>query len=73
MHDGKVRIVVQIALHRLPDLKQVPLLSDFAANEADRELVDFMSSSSELGQVYAAPPGVPAYLVEALRRGFNGP
>lgn len=69
--DGHVRVLVQIALHRLPELKDVPLLSDFATNEGDRELIDFMSSSSELGQVYAAPPGVPAYLVEALRSGFN--
>ena len=69
--DSKIRVLVQIALHRLPDLKHVPLLSDFAANEGDRELIDFMSSSSELGQTYAAPPGVPAYLVEALRRAFD--
>ncbi len=71
IRDGKMHLVVQIALHKLPDLKGVPLLSDFATNEADRELVDFMSSSSELGQTYAAPPGVPAYLVDALREGFN--
>ncbi len=71
VRDGKVRVVVQIALHQLPDLKNVPLLSEYATNEGDRELIDFMSSSSELGQVYAAPPGVPDYLVEALRIGFN--
>jgi tripartite-type tricarboxylate transporter receptor subunit TctC len=71
IRDGKVRVVVQIALHQLPELKSVPLLSDYATNEGDRELIDFMSSSSDLGQVYAAPPGVPDYLVEALRIGFN--
>jgi tripartite-type tricarboxylate transporter receptor subunit TctC len=69
--EGKARVLVQIALHRLPELKDVPLLSDFSMSENDRELIDFMSSSSELGQTYAAPPGVPAYLVEALRDAFN--
>lgn len=71
IRDGKVRVVVQIALHPLPELNSVALLSDYAADASDRELIDFMSSSSELGQVYAAPPGVPDYLVEALRIGFD--
>jgi tripartite-type tricarboxylate transporter receptor subunit TctC len=30
-----------------------------------------MSSSSQIGQPYAAPPGVPAPIVEALRRAFD--
>lgn len=71
VRDGKVRVVVQIALHQLPDLKNVPLLSDYATNADERGLIDFMSSTSDLGQVYAAPPGVPDYLIEALRIGFN--
>ena len=30
-----------------------------------------MSASSEMGQSFVAPPGVPAPVVEALRRAFD--
>jgi tripartite-type tricarboxylate transporter receptor subunit TctC len=68
---GIMRLVVQIALTRHPELANVPLLLDYAENDADRALLEFMSSSSQMGQPYAASPGVPAPIVEALRRGFD--
>jgi len=68
---GIMRLIVQIALARHPELADVPLLLDYAANQADRDLIEFMSSSSQMGQSYAAPPGVPAPIVEALRRAFD--
>jgi tripartite-type tricarboxylate transporter receptor subunit TctC len=71
LRDGKVRVVIQIAIQPHPELKEVPLLTDFASNKDDRELVEFMSSSSELGQTFAAPPGVPAQIVDALRKAFD--
>jgi tripartite-type tricarboxylate transporter receptor subunit TctC len=40
-------------------------------NDADRELCEFMSSSSDLGEAYAAPPGVPQPVVAALRKAFD--
>jgi tripartite-type tricarboxylate transporter receptor subunit TctC len=71
LRDGKVRVVLQIAIERHPDMKEVPLLTDFAANESDREILEFMSSSSELGQTFAAPPGVPPHIVAMLRKAFD--
>jgi tripartite-type tricarboxylate transporter receptor subunit TctC len=68
---GIMRLIVQIALKRHPELANVPLLLDYADNQADRDLIEFMSSSSQIGQSYAAPPGVPAPIVEALRRAFD--
>jgi tripartite-type tricarboxylate transporter receptor subunit TctC len=68
---GIMRLVVQIALTRHPELAAVPLLLDYAENDADRALLEFMSSSSQMGQPYATSPGVPAPIVEALRRAFD--
>ena len=68
---GIMRLVVQIALQKHPELPNVPLLLDYAENQADRDLLEFMSSSSQMGQPYAAPPGVPAPIVETLRRAFD--
>jgi len=68
---GIMRLVVQIALQKHPDLQNFPLLLDYAENLPDRQLLEFASSSSQLGQSYAAPPGVPAPIIEALRRAFD--
>jgi tripartite-type tricarboxylate transporter receptor subunit TctC len=68
---GPMRLIVQIALAKHPDLPNLPLLLDSAQNQADHELIAFMSASSQMGQSYAAPPGVPAPILEALRRAFD--
>ena len=68
---GIMRLVVQIALQKHPELPNLPLLLDYAENQDDRDLIEFMSSSSQIGQPYATAPGVPAPIVEALRRAFD--
>jgi tripartite-type tricarboxylate transporter receptor subunit TctC len=68
---GIMRLVVQIALKKHPELPNLPLLLDYTNNQADRDLIDFMSASSQIGQPYATSPGVPAPIVEALRRAFD--
>jgi tripartite-type tricarboxylate transporter receptor subunit TctC len=34
-------------------------------------VIEFMTSSSQMGQSYVAPPGVPAPILEALRWAFD--
>jgi tripartite-type tricarboxylate transporter receptor subunit TctC len=71
LRDGKVKVLLQIGLSKNPNLPDVPLLVDLAQNDADRELARFMCSASELGESFAAPPGVPASIVAALRKAFD--
>jgi tripartite-type tricarboxylate transporter receptor subunit TctC len=71
LRDKKIRLILQIAGKRHPDLQNTPLMSDFAENDSDRALVTFMSSPTLMGQAFAAPPGTPAHLVNALRRAFD--
>ena len=71
LRDGKVRVVIQIALKRLAELKDVPLLTDFASNDEDRALIEFMSSGSDLGEAFAAPPKVPTPIIDILRKAFD--
>jgi tripartite-type tricarboxylate transporter receptor subunit TctC len=68
---GEMRLIVQIALKRDQSLPDLPLLLDHAKDQADRDLIEFMSSSSLMGQTYATSPGVPAPIVNALRRAFD--
>lgn len=71
VNSGKMRILMQIALTKHRELPNVPLLLDLAQTEEDRQLVALMSSSSQMGQAYAGPPGLPLEIVQALRRAFD--
>jgi tripartite-type tricarboxylate transporter receptor subunit TctC len=71
LRDNKVKVLLQIGLTKNPNLPNVPLLLDLAQNDADRQLAVFMCSASELGESFAAPPGVPAPIVAALRKAFD--
>jgi tripartite-type tricarboxylate transporter receptor subunit TctC len=71
LRDKKIRLILQIAGKRHSDLPDIPLMSDLAENDADRALVSFMSSPTQMGQAFAAPPGTPPQLVNALRRAFD--
>ena len=67
---GKLRVLVQYALQREPDLP-VPAVVELASNDADRALLAFYASGGEVGRSFLAPPGVPADRVAALRRAFD--
>jgi tripartite-type tricarboxylate transporter receptor subunit TctC len=70
IRSGQFRPILQLGLKRHPDLAQVPLLIELAANEESRRIAEFMGAISEVGHTYAAPPGVPAERVAALRDGI---
>lgn len=71
VRDKKIRVIFQVSFNWNADLPDVPLALDMAANDDDRALIEFMSSSAELGQSFIAPPEVPAPIVEALRLAFD--
>jgi tripartite-type tricarboxylate transporter receptor subunit TctC len=71
LRDKKIRVIFHVSLSRNPELPDVPLALDMAKNDDDRALMEFMSSSAELGQSFIAPPEVPAPIVAALRRAFD--
>ncbi len=71
INNGTLRILFQVALSQNPELPKIPLALDMAVNDDDRALIELMSSSSEMGQSFVAPPGVPPNVVEALRRAFD--
>jgi len=68
LRDKNIRVIFHVSLSRNAELPNVPLALDMAKNDDDRALMEFMSSSAELGQSFIAPPEVPALIVAALRR-----
>ena len=63
--------IVQVGLKQEPELPDVPLMSDLAATDEDRQVLEFMSSGSQIGRALFAPPGVPADRITALQTAFD--
>lgn len=68
---GKLIPLFNLEQKPVPRLKGVPSVFDYAKTKEQRQMLGFFFSSTELGRPIAAPPGVPADRVEALRRAFD--
>jgi tripartite-type tricarboxylate transporter receptor subunit TctC len=62
-----VRVLFQYGQKPHPDLAGVPFAVDLIGNEADKILLRAASAPLVLGRPFAAPPGVPADRLAALR------
>jgi tripartite-type tricarboxylate transporter receptor subunit TctC len=62
-----VRVLFQYGQKPHPDLPGVPFALDLVRNEADKILLRAASAPLVLGRPFAAPPGVPAERLAALR------
>lgn len=69
--NGKVRILVQVALKKHPALPDVPLAQDLVKSQADKDLLLLASAPLSIGRPNLAPPGTPSPRVAALRAAFN--
>jgi tripartite-type tricarboxylate transporter receptor subunit TctC len=68
---NKLNVVVQMAFDRLPELPDVPSALDLGSDAAARQVLELILSRQEMGRPLAAPPGVPADRVAALRTAFD--
>jgi tripartite-type tricarboxylate transporter receptor subunit TctC len=69
--EGRATILVQIGLKPNPHMPGVPFVMDFAKSEQDRQIFRLVFGWLDLERPIAAPPGVPAERVKALRDGFD--
>ncbi len=70
--DGKkINVVIQLALEPHEDLKDVPLVMDLPASEEDKAAMKLIVSRQSIARPFAAPPGVPAERIAALRAAFD--
>jgi tripartite-type tricarboxylate transporter receptor subunit TctC len=71
VRDHKIDILVQIGTERDPGFKQVPLLTDFAKTQEQREVLQLFCDEIALGRPLLTTPNVPADRVAALRKAFD--
>ncbi len=70
MTDKKINVLVQLALAKHPDLPDVPLITDLAKTDEQRQVLKLIFARQVMGRPYLAPPGLPKDRVEALRKAF---
>ena len=71
VRDGEVNVLLQVGLKKEPELSDVPLLTDLARNDSERNIFGFYSAMTAVSHAFAVGPGVPAERVAALRRAFD--
>jgi tripartite-type tricarboxylate transporter receptor subunit TctC len=71
LRDHKLNFLLQYGRERSPELPDVPTLSELAKTDLDREAFRLQASVPTIGRGFAAPPGVPAERIAALRAAFH--
>ncbi len=69
--EGKLIHLVQIALQRHPELPNVPLLSDLATTDIDRQAMQLIAAETAMARAVAASADIPRERVSILRRAFD--
>ena len=71
IRDKQVRVLVQVARTRQPDLPDVPLIMDYVKTDEDKAMWNVILSMAQVGRPVGAPPGIPAELTKILRDAFS--
>lgn len=70
MESGAFVPIVQFGSKPHPVFGDAPMVYDLAKSDADRQVMRFVFGHAEISRPFAAPPGVPADRVAALRKAF---
>jgi tripartite-type tricarboxylate transporter receptor subunit TctC len=68
---GDMVVLYQMGLRKHPDIPNVPLVTELAANDDEKKVLELQFTAFELGRPYFLPENVPADRVTALRRAFD--
>ncbi|HEY6257919.1 MAG TPA: hypothetical protein VIY51_19210 [Xanthobacteraceae bacterium] len=67
----KIIVLLQLSLSKHPDLPDIPLVTDLAKNDEQRQIFKLIFARQVMGRPFMAPPAVPKERVEALRQAFD--
>ena len=69
--DGRLRVLMQLALARNPELADTPNILEFAKTSEAREVLELFISREEFARPFTAPPGLAAPVLATLRQAFR--
>jgi tripartite-type tricarboxylate transporter receptor subunit TctC len=68
---GRIKVPLQMAVEKHPELAHIPNVFDLATSEADRDLLKLVFGPWSFGRPLVAPPGTPEDRLKALRAAFE--
>jgi tripartite-type tricarboxylate transporter receptor subunit TctC len=71
LRSGKITLIAQVGLERDREFPAVPLISDFARSDEERQILRLFSADVVIGRPFLAPPGLPPERLALLRRAFE--
>jgi tripartite-type tricarboxylate transporter receptor subunit TctC len=66
-----LNVIVQMGFDKLADLPDVPRALDLVTDAENRQVLELILIRQEAGRPFAAPPGIPADRLNALRHAFT--
>jgi tripartite-type tricarboxylate transporter receptor subunit TctC len=69
--EKKIKAVIQVALRKHAHLQDVPIITDYAKSEQDKQALKVLLLPQEFGFPFMAPPGLRPEIVAALREAFD--
>jgi tripartite-type tricarboxylate transporter receptor subunit TctC len=71
LREKKIKIILQTAPERIPELPDTPSLGEIGTTPEDRQVFALYASGSAIGRSLIGPPRIAAERVNALREGFD--
>lgn len=71
LEQKRIRLLLQFALDRNPELPGVPSVFDLAKTDEQRQILTFWATPNKMGRPFALPPGVPPDRLALMRRAFD--
>src|SRR6185295_14462620 len=68
---GKIKILFNFEEKRDPAIPNVPSVFEYIKDPENRQIMNFINSSPAIGRPFAAPKGIPADRLAALRQAFE--
>ena len=69
--DKKLNVILQIGLHKLRELPDVPNAIDLVSDPDAKKVLELILIRQEMGRPFAVPPGVATDRLNALRQAFD--
>ncbi len=71
LRNGNIKVLLQVALRKHPDMPDVPLVMDLARNDEERQIMRLVFLRLTLGRPFLAPPGIPPQRAAILQNAFD--
>jgi tripartite-type tricarboxylate transporter receptor subunit TctC len=71
LRDKKIAVLAQVGRRRDPEFPDVPVLTEYAASDTARRILELFEVQLTVGRPFLAPPDVPADRLAALREAFD--